>query len=187
MKGSNKFKITSVVGPHTCGSAEPNQNHRQLMSKFIANHLLPVVKQDPTISIHGVIGIVTFKWNYTVKYGNAWRAHQRALRMIYGSWEDAYERLPVMLNAMKVANPGMHYEYLSIPNVELNGQQVFQRAFWCFDQCVEAFKHMRPIFSIDGTFAKIKTNFHKLKTHKYNFTNSITRSSTRINNAISHI
>jgi hypothetical protein len=72
--------------------------------------------------------------------------------MIYGSWEDAYERLLVMLNAMKVANPGMHYEYLPIPNVELNGQQVFQRAFWCFAQCVEAFRHMRPVFSIDGTF-----------------------------------
>jgi hypothetical protein len=108
MKGS-KFKITSLVGPHTCGSTEPNQKHRQLTSKFIANHLLPVVKQDPTISIRGVIGIVTFKWNYTVKYGKAWRAHQRALRMIYGSWEDAYERLPVMLNAMKVANLGMHF------------------------------------------------------------------------------
>jgi hypothetical protein len=104
------------------------------------------------ISIRGVIGIVTFKWNYTVSYGKAWRAHQRALRMIYGSWEDAYERLPVMLNAMKVPNPGMHYEYLPIPNVELNGQQVFQRAFWCFAQCVEAFRHMRPVFSIDGTF-----------------------------------
>jgi hypothetical protein len=44
MKGSNKFKITSVVGPHTCGLAEPNQKHRQLTSKFIANRLLPVVK-----------------------------------------------------------------------------------------------------------------------------------------------
>jgi hypothetical protein len=54
-----------------------------------------------------------------VKYVKAWRAHQRALRMIYGSWEDAYERLQVMLNAMKVGNPGMHYEYLPIPNVEL--------------------------------------------------------------------
>jgi hypothetical protein len=121
MKGSNKFKITSVVGPHTCGSAEPNQKHHQLTSKFIANRLLPVVKKDPTISIHGVIGIVTLKWNYTVKYGKACRTHQRALRMIYGSWEDAYKRLHVMLNAVKVADPGMHYEYLPIPNVELNG------------------------------------------------------------------
>jgi hypothetical protein len=24
--------------------------------------------------------------------GKAWRAHQQALRMIYGSWEDAFER-----------------------------------------------------------------------------------------------
>jgi hypothetical protein len=37
-------------------------------------------------------------------------------------------------------------------------------------------------------FAKIRTNFHKFKKKdKYNFTNSITRSSTQINKAISHI
>jgi hypothetical protein len=110
MKGSINFKINREVGPHTCGSAEPNQKHSQLTSKFIANHLLPVVKQDPAISIRGVIGIVTLKWNYTVKYGKACTTHRRALRMIYGSWEHAYEGFPIMLNAMKVANPGMHYE-----------------------------------------------------------------------------
>ena len=24
--------------------------------------------------------------------------------------------------------------------------------FWCFPQCVEALRHCRPVFSIDGTF-----------------------------------
>jgi hypothetical protein len=50
-----------VVGPHTCGLVEPNQKHRQLTSKFIAYRLLPVVKLDPTVTIRGVIGIVTLK------------------------------------------------------------------------------------------------------------------------------
>jgi hypothetical protein len=72
--------------------------------------------------------------------------------MIYGDWETAYERLPEVLNAIKAVNPGMHYEYMANPNKTKGGRQIFFRAFWCFPQCVEAFKYCRPVFSIDGTF-----------------------------------
>jgi hypothetical protein len=54
-----------------------------------------------------------------------------------------------MLNAMKAVNPGMHYEYVPKPEEWL--RQIFFRAFWCFGQCVEAFRHCRPLFPIDGT------------------------------------
>jgi len=27
--------------------------------------------------------------------------------MIYGDWEEAYEKLPALFNAMKAANPGL--------------------------------------------------------------------------------
>jgi hypothetical protein len=53
---------------------------------------------------------------------------------------------------MKAANPGMHYEYIPKPNTLINGRQIFFCAFWCFPQCVESFRHCRPVFSIDGTF-----------------------------------
>jgi hypothetical protein len=29
---------------------------------------------------------------------------------------------------------------------------VMQRVFWCFHQCMEAFKHCRPAISVDATF-----------------------------------
>jgi hypothetical protein len=32
--------------------------------------------------------------------------------MIYRDWEEGYEKLPALSNAMKAANPGMHYEYM---------------------------------------------------------------------------
>jgi hypothetical protein len=36
----------------------------------------------------------------------------------------------------------------------MNGRtrNMFFRAFWCFPQCVEAFRHYHPVFSINGTF-----------------------------------
>ena len=78
--------------------------------------------------------------------------------MIYGDWEAAYERLPAMLNAMKASNPGMHYEYLPKQGETRDGRQVFGRAFWTFGQCIEAFKHCRPVLAIDGTFLTGKYN-----------------------------
>ena len=72
--------------------------------------------------------------------------------MIYGDWEEAYDKLPALFNAIKEASPGMHYE--SIPNLGewRNRRQIFFRASWCFPQCVEAFRHCRLVLSIDGTF-----------------------------------
>jgi hypothetical protein len=32
--------------------------------------------------------------------------------MIYGDWEEGYEKLPVLFNAITAANPDMHYEYI---------------------------------------------------------------------------
>ena len=72
--------------------------------------------------------------------------------MIYGDWEDGYEQLPVLFNAIKAVIPGMHYEYISKPNAWKDGRHIFFHAFWCFSQCVEAFRHCRPVFSIDGMF-----------------------------------
>jgi hypothetical protein len=52
----------------------------------------------------------------------------------------------------KQKNLGMHYEYIPKPNEWRNDREIFFRAFWCFSQCVEAFRHCRPVLSIDGTF-----------------------------------
>jgi hypothetical protein len=72
--------------------------------------------------------------------------------MMYGYWEDGYEQLPVLLNAIKAVNPGMHYKYIPSPDAWKDGRQIFFRAFWCFPQCVEAFRHCHLVFSIDDTF-----------------------------------
>jgi hypothetical protein len=65
--------------------------------------------------------------------------------------------LPALFNAIKAKNLGMHYEYIPKPNEWRNGREIF-RAFWCFSQCVEAFRHCRPVLSIDGTFLLVKYN-----------------------------
>ena len=41
---------------------------------------------------------------YVITYGKAWRAKQRAWKMIYGDSKDGYEQLLVLFNAIKAMN-----------------------------------------------------------------------------------
>jgi hypothetical protein len=110
-----------------------------------------ILQGEPHMKVRTIIRTAKALYGgYAITYGKAWRAKQRVWKMIYGDWEDGYEQLPVLFNAIKAVNPGMHYKYILKPNAWKDGRQIFFCAFWCFPQCVEAFRHCRPVFSIDG-------------------------------------
>ncbi|XP_010233282.1 uncharacterized protein LOC104583194 [Brachypodium distachyon] len=115
-------------------------DHRQLTSEFIAYRLSNSIKSLPIMPIKSVMELVYTLFHYRVKYGKAWKAKQAAFKMLYGDWEQAYNRLPRLLGAMAHTNPGM------VHVVEHFGQQtrtykgatvrIFGRAFWAFEQCI---------------------------------------------------
>jgi hypothetical protein len=66
--------------------------------------------------------------------------------MIYGDWEEGYEKLSALFNAMKAKK--LRYD-------PTNGWMTEIYSFvlsLCFSQCIETFKHCRSVLSIDGTF-----------------------------------
>jgi hypothetical protein len=78
--------------------------------------------------------------------------------MLYGDWEDGYNRVPSLLGVMAAANPVMVHvvEPWSKDNFALHKgatARVFGGAFWEFKQCVWAFEHYRPIISVNSTFS----------------------------------
>uniref|UniRef100_K3YZ76 SWIM-type domain-containing protein n=1 Tax=Setaria italica TaxID=4555 RepID=K3YZ76_SETIT len=152
-KVTGKWNITKVVGPHNCADHELRMKHPQLTSTLIAKWLMAILQLEPKMKVRIIIRTVEeLDGGYVISYGKTWRAKQRAWKMIYADWEAGYEQLPVLFNAIKAVNPGMHYEYIPKPNEWKDGRQIFFHAFLCFPQCVEAFRHCRPIFSINGTF-----------------------------------
>ena len=97
-----------------------------MTSTVIVSRLIAILKSQPNLKIKSIINIAEQIFNYKIKYGKARRAKQRAWKMIYGSWEGAYEKLPSLLAAMKAANPSMHYEYIPKPNAwREDGRQIF--------------------------------------------------------------
>jgi hypothetical protein len=90
-----------------------------------------------------------------VNYGKAWRAKQHAISMLWGDWKDAYGRMPKILQAITHFNPGTKWCTHTTGMEELHKgvmKPVMERVYWCFPQCVEAFKHCRLVISVDGTF-----------------------------------
>jgi hypothetical protein len=78
---------------------------------------MKVLQGEPNMKVRTIIKIVNEVYGgYDITYGKVWRAKQRAWKMIYGDWEDGYEQLPVLLNAIKAVNPGMYYEYIPRPD-----------------------------------------------------------------------
>jgi hypothetical protein len=84
-KVNEKWKITKVVRPHTCASHDLNMKHRQLTSTLIAKRLMRILQGEPNMKVRTIIE--TMKQVYegnVITYGKAWRAKQRAWKMIYG-------------------------------------------------------------------------------------------------------
>jgi hypothetical protein len=96
--------------------------------------------------------IYTFT-DYEVKYGKAWHAKQIALAIRWGSWEEAYNKVPRILCAMRYYNPGMRW-FIDTGGMYLRAVQrhVLFRVFWYFAQTQHAIQYCRPVILVDGTF-----------------------------------
>lgn len=77
------------------------------------------------------------------------------MALMWGDYKEAYCQAPRILQAMSHFNLGLKWSLVITPNFELhNGVWKHQllRVFWALSQCMEAFKHYRPVISVDATF-----------------------------------
>ena len=66
-----------------------------------------LIDDNNDISVSSLQQSISGFIKYNVKYGKAWHAKQIALAIRWGSWEEAYNRVPRILCAMHYYNPGL--------------------------------------------------------------------------------
>ena len=113
LKGGPQWILKKCVSTHMCGDKDDNDvelkdEHRQLTSEFIGYRLSNSIQAFPTFTVKAIMDTMKEIFGYDVKYGKAWKAKQAAFKMLYGDWEEAYNRLPRLLGAMAATNPGMY-------------------------------------------------------------------------------
>ena len=83
-KVTGKWKITKVVGPHNCADHVLTLKHRQLTSTLISKRFMGILQGEPNMKVKTIIRTVEALYGgYVITYGKAWRAKQRAWKMIY--------------------------------------------------------------------------------------------------------
>ena len=150
-----RWKVRRVSQPHTCGSAALLQEHSQCTARYLGYRIAPMVWADSDISIAALQKHIVGMTNYQVKYGKAWRAKQSAMAYLWGDWKESYNTAPKVLHGIAHFNPGTKVIIDNVGRYESGNEMmnpVLYRMFWCFPQCVEAFKNCRPVVSVDGTF-----------------------------------
>jgi hypothetical protein len=108
-KSDGKWRVTKVVQPHTCRSNEAKDVHPQLTARYLARRILGLVDKDNNVSVSLLRQSIFDLTKYEVTYRKAWHAKQNVLVIRWGSWEEAYNRVPRILCAIRHYNPGMKW------------------------------------------------------------------------------
>ncbi|WVZ04019.1 hypothetical protein V8G54_024825 [Vigna mungo] len=115
-----------------------------------------MVESDPSTPIATIIASIKTSMGYTTSYRKVWLAKQHAIEHVYGNWEESFNKLPFLLQAMQTFLPGFVYKLKTQPITDgqeiRQNQQYFKRLFWTFKPCVDGFPYCKPLVQVDRTF-----------------------------------
>ncbi|XP_016207242.1 uncharacterized protein LOC107647702 [Arachis ipaensis] len=114
-----------------------------------------MVRADASVSIKVLLNATTTYFGFRPTYRRVWLVKQKAVAHIYGDWDESYNELPRWVLGVQLTMPGTVAVLRTSP-VRVGGQvddsqAYFHRLFWTFPPCIEAFRHCKPLVSIDGT------------------------------------
>ncbi|KAI0510869.1 hypothetical protein KFK09_011479 [Dendrobium nobile] len=93
-----------------------------------------------------IIGRMEAKFNIKISYMKAWDARRKAIKVVFGSWEESYHTLNLFMDVVASAMPQTVYR------IQSSQANRFQRLFWAFDPSVTGWMYCRPVLSLDVTF-----------------------------------
>nr|XP_025612088.1 uncharacterized protein LOC112705480 [Arachis hypogaea] len=149
------WEVKQYNGPHTCLASSISSDHRSLDYHVISTFIMPMVRADAAVNIKVLQNATAAHFGFRPTYRRVWMAKQKAVAVIYGDWEESYNELPRWVLGVQLTMPGTVAVLRTCP-VRVGGQvdesQIyFHRLFWTFPPCIQAFRHCKPLVSIDGT------------------------------------
>ncbi|RYR74095.1 hypothetical protein Ahy_A02g008712 [Arachis hypogaea] len=121
------WEVRRFGGPHSYLAPTMSQDHRQLDSSLIYRVILPLIQSNPSISIPVLQGVVQTSYHFKPSY-------RKALQSC----------VPDTICDLHVKP---YYE----GHLIVRDCCMFDKVFWTFLSCVEAFKHYKPFVFVDDT------------------------------------
>ncbi|RYQ95407.1 hypothetical protein Ahy_B08g090684 isoform B [Arachis hypogaea] len=149
------WEVKRYNGPHTCLATSISSDHRSLDYHVISAFVMPMVRADASVRIKVLLNATAAHFGFRPTYRRVWMAKQKAIALIYGDWDESYNELPRWVLGDQLTMPGT-VAILRTSPVRVSGQvdesqAFFHRLFWTFPPLIQAFRHCKPLVSIDGT------------------------------------
>ncbi|XP_057730561.1 uncharacterized protein LOC130945883 [Arachis stenosperma] len=126
------WEVKRYNGPHTCLATSISSDHRSLDNHMISAFIMPMVRADASISIKVLLNATAAHFRFRPTYRRVWLAKQKAVvTHIYGDWDESYNEMPRWVLGVQLTMPGSVAVLRTSP--------------------VRAFRHCKPLVSIDGT------------------------------------
>ncbi|XP_057760098.1 uncharacterized protein LOC130980433 [Arachis stenosperma] len=93
-------EVRRVGGVYSCLALTMSQDHRQLDSSLICRVILLLIQSNPSISISMLQGAVWASYHFKPSYRKVWMAKKKAIAQIYRDWEESYNMVPKLLQAL---------------------------------------------------------------------------------------
>jgi hypothetical protein len=144
-----QFRITKSNQTHNCFGLD-HRGHAQATEEFIATKFEEKLKEKPSYSVADIVSDVSRELGIQITYSKAYRAKERALKQINGSYEDSYTKLRKYCEDIKNTNPG------SVATLEVTPENRFRRMFLCFSASAKGLPSCRCILGLSATPLKHK-------------------------------
>ncbi|RYQ80517.1 hypothetical protein Ahy_Scaffold1g106879 isoform B [Arachis hypogaea] len=146
-------EVQRVGGVHSCLAPTMSQDHCQLDSSLICKVILPLIQSNPSISIPVLQGAIQASYHFKPSYRKVWMAKHKIIVQIYQDWEESYNKVSKLLQALQSCFPGTIC-YLRVKSfydghLLVRDCSIFNKVFWVFPSCVETFKHCKPFVSVN--------------------------------------
>ncbi|XP_072058307.1 uncharacterized protein [Arachis hypogaea] len=81
-----------------------------------------MIKTDSSVSIPVLQSAVHQSYHSKLSYRNVWMVKQKVIAKIYGNWEESYNRIPALLQALQECLPDtIHYKGVLLITVAQDG------------------------------------------------------------------
>ncbi|CAM8902856.1 unnamed protein product [Rhodiola kirilowii] len=156
MQNTSYWMVRTHGGDHICHNNNILQNNIHLNAHFIAREMRNAMDANTRFSVGQIRNIMQRDYGYEISYWKAWKAQQKALVYLFGKWDESFNRLPHLMQALQDCSNNNFVKW-DVTTLENETVQV-NRIFWSFAECILAFNHCRPIIFVDGTHIYGKYN-----------------------------
>jgi hypothetical protein len=140
---------------HTCTSSGRRRTSTPT-SAWVASKALPIIVKKPHIGAKVLQTTLQDTYKCTIAYDTVWYRKEKALKVLFGTWEESFQLLYSWKEAQKSPDSVIEIDV----RVE-DGRFYFTRFFCAFGPCITGFlQGCRPYLSVDSTALNGRWNGH---------------------------